>query len=259
MKKPTRSSANDKRADPKRRGFELASQDDDDIIDLEDIIEMPDRPIDEDEDLDLGILDVSSDFESKTKQPVQAPKSEEEDLIGVFDDEVEDAQALFDKIASEEKAKEKRGTAETKIFGDEEESILDELMDETRIPEPTTDDEKDLDLMDEASMMELMMKEAPPVKPQPEVKPQPKVEAQPEVKPQPNVEAQPEPPSPEPLDIEELIVPPAVDPSKTADELIGRIESHLQEYIRALVESSLPDLVRSIISEEIEKLKQELK
>jgi len=71
MKKPTRSAPYEEPHDPMRDlDIELDSQDDE-IIDLEDIIEMPDRPIDEDEDLDLDveILDVDSDFEPREQQP----------------------------------------------------------------------------------------------------------------------------------------------------------------------------------------------
>jgi len=64
---------------------------DDDVIDLEDIIEMPDSPIDEDEDLDLDveIFDVDSDLEPGTekaakpqvKEQPQGLSSEAEDFI----------------------------------------------------------------------------------------------------------------------------------------------------------------------------------
>ena len=72
------------------------------------------------------------------------------------------------------------------------------------------------------------------------------------------VEAEAEPLISESLETGPASIPPSADLSKTAEELIGRIESRLQEHIQVMVESILPDLVRSIISEEIEKLKKEL-
>jgi len=53
-------------------------------------------------------------------------------------------------------------------------------------------------------------------------------------------------------------IAPAPDLSQVAEELIGRLESRLQQHIQAIVESRLPDLVRSIINEEVQKLKKEL-
>jgi hypothetical protein len=51
--------------------------------------------------------------------------------------------------------------------------------------------------------------------------------------------------------------PPSYDVTQTVEELIGRIESRLQDHIRVVVESRLPELVRSIVSEEIERLRKE--
>ena len=70
MKRPTRI---EEQHDPMRDlDIELESQDDE-IIELEDIIEMPARPIDEDEDLDLDveILDVDSYLESEPEKPAK--------------------------------------------------------------------------------------------------------------------------------------------------------------------------------------------
>jgi hypothetical protein len=225
--------------------IELDTQDDE-IIDLEDIIEMPDRPIDEDEDLDLDveILDVDSDFEREEEKPsgrnaqraikekAQKSRSEDEDLIKSFGDEAEDDETLFDQIAAMEPARKTLDKAAPKVFEENEESILDELMDEGGVWEPGAAEEKSADLRQRA---------AAAIKVPEEVRP-----------------AEPEPAVPESLESAQPPIQPSADLSKTAEELIGRIESNLHEHIRVMVESRLPDLVRSIISEEIEKLKKEL-
>src|SRR5208283_5856283 len=105
MKRSTRSSPSEEQHNPMRDlDIELENQDDE-IIDLEDIIEMPANPIDEDEDLDLDaeILDVDSYFEpepepeperpiKKTAQPFmeeldQRTGSKHDDLVESFGDE----------------------------------------------------------------------------------------------------------------------------------------------------------------------------
>ena len=67
MKKPKKPMGFDEKPDPLQDiDIEFNGDDDDDeIIDLEDIIEMPARSINEDEDLDLDveILDADSDFD----------------------------------------------------------------------------------------------------------------------------------------------------------------------------------------------------
>jgi hypothetical protein len=244
MKKPTRSTPYDEPPDPMRDlDIELDSQDDE-IIDLEDIIEMPDRPIDEDEDLDLDveILDVDSDFEPQAQQPPkfsqrsikeQAPRSEEKDLIGEFGDESEDVESLFDELDSAEPPKKTASRAEPKVFDEDESSLIDELMNETGVPDSGKGEARPADLRERAAAAIKIPEEAR------------------------SVEIEPEPAAAGSLEPELMPVPPPADFSKTAEELIGRIESSLQEHIRVMVESRLPDLVRSIISEEIEKLKKE--
>jgi hypothetical protein len=226
--------------------IELDTQDDE-IIDLEDIIEMPDRPIDEDEDLDLDveILDVDSDFEPEEEKPAgkapqpavkdqaKRPRSKDEDLLNSFGDEAEDDETLFDQIASMEPAGKILDKAAPKVFEEDEESLLDELMDEREAGKPGTDEEKNVELRQRAAAAIKVPEDARPV----EVESEPAVSG--------------------PLESAQPPVQPSVDLSKTAEELIGRIESNLQEHIRVMVESRLPDLVRSIISEEIEKLKNE--
>ncbi len=227
--------------------IELDSKDDE-IIDLEDIIEMPDRPIDEDEDLDLDIeiLDVDADFELEEEKPArQVPQPamkrqaqrrglEDEDLIGSFDDGTDEDDSLFDQIASREPARKTAARAEPRVFEEDAESILDEFMDEPGMPEPSVGERKNAGLMERAAAAIKIPEEARPVK----------IESEPVIS--GSLESGPKP------------VPPPADLSKTAEELIGRIEERLQEHIRVMVESRLPDLVRSIISEEVEKLKKEL-
>src|SRR5208337_1579340 len=103
MKKPTRI---EEQHNPMRDlDIELESQDDE-IIELEDIIEMPARPIDEDEDLDLDveILDVDSYLEpepepekpaKKAAQPIMREQAQkqpprQEDMFESFGDESEE-------------------------------------------------------------------------------------------------------------------------------------------------------------------------
>ena len=109
--------------------IELESQDDE-IIELEDIIEMPARPIDEDEDLDLDveILDVDSYLESEPEKPAkkaaqpfmkeqaQKPPLKQEDLFESFGDESEEDEMLFEPVASREPAKKTMQRAETKVL-----------------------------------------------------------------------------------------------------------------------------------------------
>ena len=196
---------------------------DDDIIDLEDIIEMPAGPIDEDEDLDLDVdvFELDSDLEPEPERPAQRPSqrparpltkqqakgqgSDVEDLLKSFDDEPEEDEELFEPVALKGPRKKSTGRAEPQVSEDEdEESLLDEFMDKPAIA-------------NESSEPAASKAAAPTIVP----------------------------------------IPPAADLSQVAEELIGRIESRLQQHIQVMVESRLPDLVRSIINEEVEKLKKE--
>ena len=128
--------------------IELESQDDE-IIELEDIIEMPARPIDEDEDLDLDveILDVDSYLEPEPEKPAkkaaqpfmkeqaQKPPLKQEDLFESFGDESEEDEMLFEPVASRGPAKKTVQRAETKVFEEEKEPVLDDFMDELGMPE----------------------------------------------------------------------------------------------------------------------------
>ena len=234
--------------------IELESQDDD-IIELEDIIEMPARPIDEEEDLDLDveILDVDSYLESEPEKPAkkaaqpfkreqaQKPPLKQEDLFEPFGDESEEDEMLFEPVASRGPAKKPVQKAEATVFDEEKEPALDDFMDELGIPESGTEKRADL-----------RRKTAEAIKVADETL------ALAEIESELMSDESSEPTLSQPAAPQRTPVPPPADISQTADELIGRLESRLQEHIRIMVESRLPDLVRSIINEELEKLKEEL-
>jgi hypothetical protein len=194
--------------------IELESPDDD-IIELEDIIEMPSGFIDEDEDLDVDVFELDPELEPEPenhaqksarplmKEQAQRQSSEGQDLLESFGDEADEDEKLFEPVASKPPGKKSKGIAEQQVFEDKE-SFLDEFMDKPAIA-------------NESSEPAASKAAAPTIVP----------------------------------------IPPAADLSQVAEELIGRIESRLQQHIQVMVESRLPDLVRSIINEEVEKLKKE--
>ena len=108
MKKAKQRNLYEEKSDPVGSLDMQLDGDDDDIIELEDIIEMPDRPIDEDEDLDLGveIFDVDEDLESPparfTQKPVVGPakqislEAEEDDLLDAFEVDADEDDLLFE-------------------------------------------------------------------------------------------------------------------------------------------------------------------
>jgi hypothetical protein len=235
---------------------------DDDIIDLEDIIEMPAGPIDEDEDLDLDVdvFELDSDLEPEPERPAQRPSqrparpltkqqakgqgSDVEDLLKSFDDEPEEDEELFEPVALKGPRKKSTGRAEPQVSEDEdEESLLDEFMDKPAMPETGMPTEEKAGLGQKAAAATKVAKEARSAEVKSEaVIPDESLES---------AASKAAAPVSAP-------VAPAADLSKVAEELIGRIESRLEEHIRVMVESRLPDLVRSIVSEEVEKLKKEL-
>ena len=189
---------------------------DDDIIDLEDIIEMPAGFIDEDEDLAVDVFKLDSDLEPEPenlaqkaarpfmKEQAQRQSSEGQDLLKSFGDEAEEDEDLFEPVASGRPGKKSMGKAEPQVFEDQG-SLLDEFMDKPAIADES---------IESAASKAAAPMSAP--------------------------------------------TPPAADLSQVAEELIGRIESRLLQHIQVMVESRLPDLVRSIINEEVEKLKKQL-
>jgi hypothetical protein len=248
MKRAKRSSNYDEQPDPMRDlNVELGSSDeDDDIIDLEDIIEMPDSPIDEDEDLDLDIdnFDVDSMLQSEPKKTAQSFKldSEEDDLINSFDDEPEEDEELFgsgEPSAGKPAMKRK----ELEVFDEDEESLLDEFMENSSMSEAGVLTQEEVDLKPGAGAAKPMSDQAWSTEVGPKC---------------PISDETPEPAPSKAAAPANASGPPSADPSQIAEELVGQIESHLQDYIRAMVESRLPELVRSIIHEEVEKLKKEL-
>lgn len=261
MKKPKRPSPYDEQSDPMRDlDIDLETQDDE-IIDLEDIIEMPARSIDEDEDLDLDveILDADGDLDIETepkpaararqpfmKGPPEPKLSEEEELIKSFGQEPEEEEDLFEPRASREAAKAPTVRKESSIL-DDDESLLDEFLAGQEIPELKPGKEEKKQQPEDAITA---LKEV-------DVISSPKTE--------PTISEEffePAPPPKSAVAPEEKKAPHAIDENLlalTADALIDRIDSRLQENIRLIVESTLPGLVRSIIKEEIEKLKKEAK
>jgi hypothetical protein len=262
MKRPTRI---EEQHNPMRDlDIELESQDDD-IIELEDIIEMPSRPIDEYEDLDLDveILDVDSYLEQEPEMPAkkaaqpfmreQAQKHppKQEDMFEAFDDEAEEDEMLFEPVASGGPAKKTGLRAETKVFDEEKEPVLDDFMDELGMTEPGTEKRADLRRKTVETIMDAEEILAPAGVESELISDESLESELISVESLESTLSQPAAPRPTPI-------PSPADISQIADELIGRLESRLQEHIRITVESSLPDLVRSIISEELEKLKKGL-
>jgi len=252
MKRPKGSSPYEEQPDPMRDLNIEFEGPDDDIIDLEDIIEMPSGPIDEDEDLDLDadMFDVDSNLESEPekvarpsmKEQAQGRSPEEEELIKSFDDEPEEDEKLFEPVASRGPEEKSMGDAEPQVFEDDK-SLLDEFMDRPAMPETGMGAEEKVDLRARAAAAIKADKEARPAE----------VESEAAISDKSFESAESKAAAPMGAPI-----PPAADLSQVAEELIGRIESRLQEHMRAMVESRLPDLVRSIITEEVEKLKKEL-
>lgn len=242
MKKAKPRNVYEEKSDPVRSLNMQLDGDDDEIIELEDIIEMPDRPIDEDEDLDLGveIFDVDEELESRPSRSAQktargsesSRQDEEDDLLDSLTADADEDELLFDPTASAPQGKGLSEKDQLALFGEEEdeESLLDGLLEESA-SDSRMDERVDLRSRAEAAM---------------------------------RIAEEDRPPEPAPAIADETgAAPGAAGPSMSeisavAEELIGRIESSLQEHIRAVVESMLPGLVRSIIDEELAKLKKEL-
>jgi hypothetical protein len=250
MKRPKQSSPYEEKSDPMRDlDIELEGPDDD-IIDLEDIIEMPDSPIDEDEDLDLDVelFGEDSDVEPGTgkaakppqKEQLQGLSAEAEDMMKSFGDEADEEEALFEQPAAKGTGKPASGKGEPQLL---DQSLLDELLDQIEEPETglregkTADakaaDASGLNIVEESLASDI----------------------------DPDALLSDESFAEEPAKAEGTASAPALsaaDLSQVAEELLDRIDSSLQEHIRNVVGSMLPDIVRTIISEEVEKLKKEL-
>jgi len=241
MKKLKRSSHLADQSDSNGFDAEIEGEDDD-IIDLEDIIEMPDGAIDEDEDLDLEVemLEMGSDLGAETQKTAKLSVKEEsqfgledEDLAKLIEEEPEEDgdEVLFDPSAS---------GGELQIFDEDDESLLDEIVNKPATPQTRP----------RAGERNLKARTAEALKVNHRT---PVADAEPEAA------ISGEPAAPGSTQTASGSVPPSADDlAQMAEELLGRIESRLQEHIRVTVESKLPDLVRSIIREEVEKLRQEL-
>jgi len=138
MKKPKRSSPYEGQPNPMRDLNIALESPDDDIIELEDIIEMPSGFIDEDEDLDVNVFDLDPDLEPEAenharpfvKEMAQRQSSEGQDLLKSFGDEGEEDAKLFEPVESKLPGKKSKGKAEPQVIKDKE-SFLDEFMDKT--------------------------------------------------------------------------------------------------------------------------------
>lgn len=167
----------------------------------------------------------------------RAQESEEEDLLGSFEDEADEDDMLFEPTAFGSTGKPSAQKAQPQMSDEEEESILDDLLAQSNPSEVKREKQNPLRARAEAALRiseESQSEEA--------AAPSSSESA-----------AQATAASPARVagaSISEI--------SAAAEELIGRMESRLQEHIRVVVESILPGLVRSIIDEEITKLKQEL-
>jgi hypothetical protein len=257
MKKPKRSAPFDEQPEMEDLDIEFESQDDE-IIDLEDIIEMPARSIDEDEDLDLDveILDAYGDLDQEP-QEMPAPRGgkahadtsrvqEEDDLIKSLGEETdEEEEGLFEPAAPRKQTRVPVLAKETPLFDEEDEDLLAELMDEIPeeplISEPVEEPEQ-VDLRERAASAMRVAEESRPPEPEPPVSEE-------------VFDSPPAQPEPVRTPAQEAAVDRLV--AKTTEELLGRMETSLLENLRMMVEMMLPDLVREIITEEIAKLKKE--
>ena len=117
MKKNKQKNPYEDESDPMRGLDRQLEGDDDDIIDLEDIIEMPDRPIDEEEDLDLGV-DIFDVDEGLQSTPVGSARKaaglsmkessrevDDMDLLDSLEAEADEEDLLFEPTGSAPKGK----------------------------------------------------------------------------------------------------------------------------------------------------------
>ena len=278
MKKTKQRNVYEDKSDPIRNLDMQLEGDDDDIIELEDIIEMPDRPIDEDEDLDLGVdmLDMDEELQSQPargarrpagpREKVSALEAEEEDLLESLADDMDEEETLFEPTSPVSKKKSPAEKAQMDIFDEEDESILDDLLAEPVASDARKKQKAQPDIFDEEdeSILDDLLDEPSDARLEEKVDLRARTEAAMRVAEKERLEEVVAASSSEPAGKAEAPAPASgagasvSEISAAAEELIGGIESRLQEHIRAVVESMLPGLVRSIIDEEIAKLKKEL-
>ncbi len=255
MKKQKRPAGFDEKPDLSK-DIDMDMEDlDEDIIDLEDIIEMPAGSIDEDEDLDLDveILDAEPDLDfdmlekdaagaaKLSKEPPMkdfSPKPSTEaqdDLVKSFDGDLDDDEDLFETLMADETGKKpepvKKEEKPKAASSDEllDQSLLDELLAEEAMSQQSK--------APSAVSAELKERAAAEKVPPPKIEPQAPMEI-------------PKPATTAKLD----------DPmiGEYIDELIAHMGTRLIENVRQMVEARLPEVVREVIREEIEKIKKEM-
>lgn len=264
MKKQKRSTGFDEKPDLSR-DIDIGvdnQDDDDDVIELEDIIEMPARAIDEDEDLDLDveILDAESglDFDMPAKaggqrtasEPderdfLEFPRKDEKAALGLFDDEAEESEDLFETMKAAESGR--KPVAEEAAFEDGEEDLLESLLEEKgkAAAEPKSPSEGHKELRERAAAALKIAEEEMVAPPREEP-------ASPEPVPEVSVPA-PAPAQAAPaMPLDDSLV------AECMEELVSRMEARLIEHIRQVVESRLPEIVQNVIREEIDRLKEEM-
>jgi len=278
---------------------------DDEIIDLEDIVELPEGEQDEDEDdrsdVEVEILDVDSDLSFGDKEAAPAPaakggkvKKDKRGAARIEDDALESdvgsADDLFDKNTDEvlmdfSFGGEENGEQDFKddlgsFKGESDESSADFSFPDEEKEEPRPGRKPDLlaedldeDLVDfsfpeedearketDLDLLDLSFPEEQPKKE--------KLKA----------EKKPEKDDLDLSDFESLlelgkdVVPPAeaqtkhiageeiekpVSEDTRLEALVSRIESRLLDSVREMVEAKLPEVVRTLLREEIERLKKE--
>ena len=259
-----------------------SDDDDDEIIELEDIVEMPAGSFDDDEivDQDVEILDAEEDADfdlpGKTRGTQDEPHTNGLiDELSAWRDEAAHAgpgtfeqpvgepagrpePSIEEPVKDEEDPLEALIAAERKKLGIGAEAAPSGPAD-ILLPLEEDAGEEDLDafVMTEPETGEITIPEAPDPAPEPAAIEEPPAPAA--VSAPPQVQEPPHPAS-HSLDFEDIISP-GVDIQISAnlntyiDQLIGGVEAKLVDTIRTLVDERLPDIVREIIREEIDKIK----
>lgn len=230
-------------------GFDLDDEEDE-ILDLEDIFELPDEDGEDDGGMDVEILDADLD-DSDDKLSSDGDDIFGKDLLKGFpldDEHDEDAGGRPTGASSPEPEEDilkdlsfledlESDSGAKKDDEDDEEDLLKGLS----FDEPKAAKAKDAELsgniIDEADLEALLAEAAAtpveePAAPAAEVKPMVAAAA--------------------PAAALESDVP-------SLDDFVARIESKLVDTVREIVEARLPDIVRTVLQEEIERLRGEMK
>jgi hypothetical protein len=251
-------------------GIELNKHDDDDIIDLDDIVELGDQSDDEDE-LDLGVelLDLEGDMDFKD---LDAQAHSDDDFESKLLKNLPAGKAPLGKTAARapsplDEEDENMDLLKDFSFDDEESELVAGLGKAEAVGARKSGEEKDpleglLFAPEEESKVETTPKSSPPA-PEKDI-------LQKEIP-----QKVQRPVGPAVFDEEALlkeagialagagtglaIAKMAETDDSPLDKVVGEIESRLVEVVKEMVEARLPDIVRRVLSEEIEKLKAELK